>query len=253
MATTTAMPETEAREAAAACPYNVEFLRYVRSYIAERPRSSVRAIVQEAGGPDRVGFVIVDVIVGFCQEGALSSPRVGAIVGPIRETLLAAHGAGVRRFITLRDSHSPQTPEFQAFPPHCIAGTRESELVPELASLPFAHEFVDMPKNSLHPMPGTSFASLLDEWLAADVSTICVVGDVTDMCVYNAAMAVRLTCNALDRDARVVVPTECVQTYDLPVRVAEEIGALPHDGDLMHDLFLYHLAINRVELVQSLR
>jgi hypothetical protein len=48
------------------------------------------------------------------------------------------------------------------------------------------------------------------------------------------------------------VPAECAQTYDLPVSVAGTIGALPHDGDLLHAVFLYHMALNGAKVVSSL-
>jgi hypothetical protein len=40
-----------------------------------------------------------------------------------------------------------------------------------------------------------------------------------------------------------------VDTFDLPVDVAQEIGALPHHGDLLHLIFLYNMAQNGVEIV----
>jgi hypothetical protein len=48
------------------------------------------------------------------------------------------------------------------------------------------------------------------------------------------------------------VPANCVQTFDMPVETAEAIGAMPHDGDLLHRIFLYQMALNGVEVVSSL-
>jgi hypothetical protein len=39
----------------------------------------------------------------------------------------------------------------------------------------------------------------------------------------------------------------------MPVETAQEIGAMPHDGDLLHRIFLYQMALNGVEVVASLR
>jgi hypothetical protein len=44
-----------------------------------------------------------------------------------------------------------------------------------------------------------------------------------------------------------------VDTYDLPVDVAERIGAMPHDANLLHPLFLYHMALNGAKVVSSVR
>jgi hypothetical protein len=66
-------------------------------------------------------------------------------------------------------------------------------------------------------------------------------------------MYLRLRANVLGlRQVRVIVPADCVQTYDLPVETAQELGALPHDGDLLHRVFLYHMALNGIEVVAQL-
>jgi hypothetical protein len=52
---------------------------------------------------------------------------------------------------------------------------------------------------------------------------------------------------------RVVVPADCVDTYDLPVAVAQSLGALPHAADLLHLIFLYHMALNGIEVVATAR
>ena len=74
------------------------------------------------------------------------------------------------------------------------------------------------------------------------------------MCTYQLAMHLRLRANALQRrGVRVIVPEDCVDTYDLTVDAARSIGALPHDADLLHRIFLYHLALNGVEVVKRIR
>ena len=65
-------------------------------------------------------------------------------------------------------------------------------------------------------------------------------------------MALKLTANARNRRATVVVSAETVETYDLPVDVARRLGAMPHDGDLLHAVFLYHLQLNGVQVVRRL-
>lgn len=200
-----------------------------------------------AGEPERVAVMCVDLSAGFCYEGPLSSPRVAGLVPPIVALFEAAHRAGVRHFVLPQDSHAPDAVEFGAYPPHCVAGTSEAETVPELQALPFADAFVVMPKNSID----SAFRTDLPAWLEAHpgVNTFVVVGDCTDLCVYQLAMHLRLRANVLGLTQRVIVPANCVQTYDLPPEMAQSLGALPHDGDLLHAVFLYHMALNGIEVV----
>jgi hypothetical protein len=44
-----------------------------------------------------------------------------------------------------------------------------------------------------------------------------------------------------------------VDTYDMAVDIAKSIGAIPHDGDLLHAIFLYHMALNGVEVVAGIK
>jgi hypothetical protein len=40
-----------------------------------------------------------------------------------------------------------------------------------------------------------------------------------------------------------------VQTYNVGVTDAKRSGITPHEGDLLHLLFLYHMALNSVRVV----
>jgi nicotinamidase-related amidase len=200
--------------------------------------------------PARIAVLAVDVTSGFCSEGPLSSERVGRIAKPISRLFQQAHDSGVCHFILPQDTHSEDAVEFGSFPAHCVRGTAESLTVPELQSLPFSHIFKVIEKNSI----SSSIDTELDAWLDdhPQVTTFLVVGDCTDLCVYQLAMHLRLRANALNlRDLRVILPLDGVDTFDVPVDVANEIGAMPHHGDLMHLIFLFSMAQNGIEIVSE--
>jgi len=103
----------------------------------------------------------------------------------------------------------------------------------------------------LHPGLETEF----DAWLVAHpaLRTAIVAGNCTDLCVYQLAMHLRLRHNARNvPDVAVIVPADAVDTYDLPVETATEIGAFPHPGDFFHQVFLYHMALNGIQVVRAL-
>jgi nicotinamidase-related amidase len=224
------------------------FLSWLVDWHAQLPSAQLEAIVDV---PDRAAILAVDVTNGFCHFGPLASPRVKGIIDPIVRLLQAAHAYGMHHFVMTHDAHDPAAVEFGDYPAHCVRGSDESEPVPELKALPFWKDVSLMPKNSIDSALGTR----LDRWLDdhPQVKTYIVVGDCTDLCIYQLAMHVRLKANERQQAAvRVIVPEDCVNTYDLPIEAAQQAGALPHDGDLLHLIFLYHLALNGAEIVRTL-
>jgi hypothetical protein len=58
--------------------------------------------------------------------------------------------------------------------------------------------------------------------------------------------------NALNlQGVRVIVPVNGVDTFDIPMEVAEQADIMPHHGDLLHLIFLYSMAENGVEVVAA--
>jgi nicotinamidase-related amidase len=226
------------------------FLKWLDGWQAVLPDANLAHVVEQAGGPSHVAVVVVDLLVGFCSEGPLASARVGALGPKAAGFLTAAREAGIQHVLVPQDSHPPDSPEFRAFPPHCITGTREADTIPELTSLPFFEESVVFPKRSLSVGQEPAFA----EWQRAhpEIRGWIILGDCTDLCVYNTAMYLRLQANTRGTDAEVWVPADLVDTYDLPVAAAEKAGALPHPADLLHRVFLYHMALNGIRVVRIL-
>ncbi len=200
---------------------------------------------------ERAALFSVDMIKGFCTEGPLSSPRVQGIAPAVVETFENAYKEGVRNFILAQDAHTPDAVEFESYPPHCIAGTSEAETIPELAQLPFADDFTIIPKNSLNPFYGTELLAWQD--IHRDLSVAVVVGNCTDLCVHQMAMHLKLNANAHNQKMRVIVPANAVQTFDTPIETAKRLGILPHSGDVLHLLFLYHMRLNGVEVVREIK
>lgn len=220
------------------------FLEYVDGWLAGLPRPPLAEL---ASPPEATAVVSVDMINGFCHAGPLASPRVEALIPPIVNLLTRTWGAGVRDVALTQDTHEPEAVEFGAYPPHCVRGTAEAETIPEFKALPFFDRMTVIEKNSI----SSSLETGLEAWIAdrPALRTFLVVGDCTDLCVYQLAMHLRLQANARQLERRVIVPADCVDTYDLPVETARAIGAVPHDGDLLHRLFLYSMMLNGIEVV----
>jgi nicotinamidase-related amidase len=162
----------------------------------------------------------------------------------------SAWALGLRQIVLLQDTHGPDAVEFAQWPPHCVEGTAECETIPEIKALPFYDQMLTIPKDSIQPALNTEFQGWLDSH--PSLETFIVIGDCTDLCTYQLAMHLRLDANARHLNRRVIAPADCIQTYDMPVDTAKQMGIIPHPGDLIHGMFLYHMALNGVEVVGSL-
>lgn len=227
------------------------FAGYLQSFAAGLPEVSLAEWIDGAGGPRRVAFLAVDILRGFCSQGPLASERVGGIAAPTAALWTKAWALGCREFAHVMDHHDPHAVEFEAFAPHCRMGTAEAEEVPELATLPFADHVHRFHKNSTSSWFGTEpFLKWLSVMDRGGVKAFVVSGDCTDLCVYQLAVPLKLRANAENRPLEVVVPVDTVDTYDLPVKAAEKLGIMPHPGDLLHRVFLYHMALNGVRVIR---
>ena len=225
------------------------FIQWMLDWKAALQQLSLASLMGE--GPDKVGLVSVDVIKGFCTIGPLSSPRVNDIVTPITRLFERAWAAGVRDIALPQDTHPEDAVEFAQYGPHCIRGTEESETVEAFTALPFFDQIAVFHKNSINSGLNGEF----DQWVRArnHIRNWIVVGDCTDLCTHQLALYLRLRANEEQmKGVRVILPVDTVDTYDLPVSTAEELGAVPHDAEFLHLVFLYHMMLNGVEVVTQI-
>jgi len=226
---------------------SARFFAYLDQWLASRPAVSMDELVRRAGRAQDILVLSVDLLEGFCRVGGLASPRIEAIIPDVVALFQRAHQVGVRHFVLLQDSHPANSPEFEQYGPHCVEGSPEAETVRELKELPFSGQFDVMPKRTLDPARGTR----LEPWLQARGTPALTIlcGNCTDICIYLTALYLKTRATALGQNAWVLVPANCVQTYEFTVEQALARGLTPHPGDLLHRIFLHHLALNGVEVV----
>lgn len=228
-------------------PETKTFLEYLDQWMQVLRTMKLEELMVE---PDKTAIISVDILKGFCSQGPLSSPRIAGIVEEIVVLMQRSWNAGVRHIILSQDSHEPDAVEFGSFPPHCVRGTVEAETVDEIRQLPFFEQMIVLKKNSI----ATALNQDMQKWILDHpaVENYIVVGDCTDLCTYQLAMFLRMDANERQVKRNVIVPENCVQTYDTPLGVAKELGAYAHPGDLMHMIFLYHMATNGIDVVKSI-
>lgn len=155
--------------------------------------------------------IVVDMEIGFCKQGHLASPRCDAVIPNVRQVVEERLKAGDQLIFTA-DTHDPDDREFEVFPVHCVRGTPEAEVVPELQALLERGTLVR--KRRYSAFFETDLAARLT---AAAPARVTVVGVCTDICVLHTVADLR------NRDYRVLVPSRAVATFDAPGHPADEV------------------------------
>lgn len=226
------------------------------------PALRIDELVPDEEATERTTVFVVDMINDFCKpDGALYSPRIEGIIPAIVELIKKANRSRVRT-IRIQDAHSPDAKEFKVFPRHAVRGTEGAKTIKEIMTLPFSAEFLLVEKNSLSPFPSTHvfhergaahrFTPYLHEIFSGNNGIAVLAGDCTNLCVEQTAMGLKLWANEYGKAMRVVIPVNCVQTFDLPFGTAAELGAMPHPGDMQHIFALYEMARNGIEIVREI-
>ncbi len=148
--------------------------------------------------------LVIDMVKGFLEPGhnLYCGDEAREIIPNVLGLLQREQAAG-SEILFISDHHDPDDLEFQVFPVHCVKGTEEPNVIPELESFVTTGNVV--PKNRYSGFFNTDLAKRLD---ASKPEKIIVCGVCTDICVLHT------TSDARNRDYQVEVPTNCVATFD---------------------------------------
>lgn len=181
---------------------------------------------------------IVDMNNGFCRKGALASIRVENIIGNI-VNLLEEFKKNNLPIIVFTDCHNKNSVEFKNFPPHCIEGTEEVEIVEEIRKYEGYYSLIK--KNSTNAFMEEETKKKIDELISKGYKHWYVTGCVTDICVKQFALTLKTYFNAKDLDMDVIVPKNCVQTFDSP----------GHNGDEMNKFAFFDMEQGGIKIIDK--
>jgi nicotinamidase/pyrazinamidase len=147
--------------------------------------------------------LVIDMVKGFLEPGHnLYCGDESREIIPRVHRLLAKEQAAGSAILFISDHHDHDDLEFQVFPVHCVKGTSEPDVIPELS------EFVTganvIPKNRYSGFFNTPLEARL---AAINPEKIIICGVCTDICVLHTAS------DARNRDYAVEVPSDCVASF----------------------------------------
>jgi len=215
----------------------------------------------------RCGLVIIDEQNGFATVGAgpLAPSEANAQISRmIAETdrlarVFVERGLPIAVFLDWHATDRPEPP----YPLHCLAGTAEAELVPELSWLEDSPAATLLRADCINDFvgsidPATGRNAIVEWVIGENLDTLIVVGICTDICVAEfVATMLSARNHALMPPLRDIVVYEpgCA-TYDLPRAKAGALG-LPataaHPQAEAHHLGLWLMASRGAVLASEVR
>lgn len=149
-------------------------------------------------------MIVIDMQRGFLEEGyPLFCGQVARrIIPPIRRLIEQALAEETPPFFTA-DAHSPGDKEFEIYPPHCVRGSVEAEIIPELS--PFLNRATVIETTHYSAFFNTDLEQRLQQ---IGVTQLIVCGVCTDICVMHTVA------DAYYRGYEVEVRKDCVASFD---------------------------------------
>lgn len=149
-------------------------------------------------------LIVVDMLKGFCREGfPLYCGKQAEEIVPFIQRKIREYDRREEMVIFLADNHRPDDKEFEMFPPHCVKGSEQAEVLPELLDL--AENKIVLPKTRFDPFIGTNLDGILKELAPGELE---IVGVCTNICVLYTVESLRA------RDYKTRVFRDGVASFD---------------------------------------
>ena len=154
---------------------------------------------------------LIDMNVGFCEEGNLADPTIKHIVPNIIPIIRAVLEKG-EGFFVVNDKHTKDSTELKRYAGHCD-NENESKTIKELA---IYEEYATrlFYKNSTCALFAPGMMEMLMEMVS--LKRVVIVGCCTDICIQNFAIALRNFFDELNMDVEIIVPKNAVETFHIP-------------------------------------
>ena len=182
---------------------------------------------------NKTDLFIVDINNGFTKEGCLYSPRLKHLINPIVDFTKSV-SKDIKNIIAFTDYHTNESIELLSFPTHCLKDTIECEIVEELKSI---DNIKIVKKNS------TNGFFALDNLNFDNIDNIIIIGNCTDICIYQLAITLKSYFNQNNINKDIIVPINLVDTYDIKN---------VHPAKLLNIVFFNSMMQNGIKVVKKI-
>ncbi len=162
-------------------------------------------------------LVVVDMVNGFIKEGKMSDKDINHITPRIK-SLVESFLSEEEGVAFIKDTHEPNSIEFKKYPPHCLKGTTEAELISELSC--YEHQSLSYEKNSTSTIFARNFMRDIERM--ESLKEIIITGCCTDICVMNLGIPLVNYFDEKNKDVKIWVPQNAVETFNSEIHNRDE-------------------------------
>lgn len=162
---------------------------------------------------------VVDMNNGFVNFGAMANPKYNDLVPEqLRMVDKMRREGGLVNFIL--EGHNEDALEFKTYPKHCVLGTPEADLIPELIGEQDKENTRTYYKNCINGMLNRNVQDDIRD--LKNLREIIVEGVCADLCVMDFVRTLARFLDELDRETKIFVVKNAIDTFDAPGHNREE-------------------------------
>lgn len=197
--------------------------------------------VKEKGITKKVftkALFIVDMNNGFVNFGAMANNKYNELV-PEQLKLIDKFRREEQLVNFILEGHIEEAVEFLLYPKHCVLGTEEAELIPELKPEEDKENTTIYYKNSING--GLNLDLQIDLEDLKDLKEIVICGVCTDLCVLDFAKTLARYLDDINKNIKIFVVASACDTFDAP----------GHSRDEETDIAYHSMVAAGIEIVKD--
>lgn len=162
---------------------------------------------------------VIDMNNGFVNFGAMANPKYNELV-PEQLKLINKFRREEEFVNFILEGHAKDATEFKKYPEHCVFGSKEARLIPELIGEQNKENTRTYYKNSTNGMLNRNLQEDIKK--LKNLREIVIAGVCTDLCVFDFGRTYARYLDELNREGNLFVIKNAVDTFDAPGHDREE-------------------------------
>ncbi len=162
---------------------------------------------------------IIDMNNGFVNFGAMANQKYNELV-PEQLRMIEKFQKENGKINFILEGHNDNSLEFNSYPKHCVYGTEEAELIPELLEKSKEIESEIFYKNCINGMLNRKLQDQITEM--ENLKEVVIEGVCADLCVMDFARTYARFLDEINKDVKIFVVKNAIDTFDSPEHSRDE-------------------------------